>query len=101
MNDSSHIARTRILSLESLEVYRQQGAAGVICARLIDTNGTPIPTEIDDRMIGVTLEQMRAKEMGILVASGQNRVHGARAAILGGYVSHLVTCANTAQMLLE
>ena len=101
VTDASHIARTRILSLESLSTYRAQGASGVICARLIDADGNPIETEIDNRMIGVTLEQMRNKEMGILVASGAERVRGARAAILGGYVSHFVTCSNTAQLLLE
>lgn len=101
VTDSSHIARTRILSLDSLKTHRANGAAGVICARLIDRDGTPIPTEIDDRMIGITLEQMRAKEMGLLLASGPARVSGAKAAMLGGYATHLVTCSNTAQLLLE
>ncbi len=101
VTNTSHIARTRILSLDSLEKYRQQGATGVICARLIDQDGTPIPTEIDDRMLGVTLEQMRNKQMGILVASGAARVPGARAAIKGGYVTHLATCSQTAHLLLE
>ncbi|SNY90235.1 DNA-binding transcriptional regulator LsrR, DeoR family [Cohaesibacter sp. ES.047] len=101
VGDNSHIARTRILSRETLAKCREKGAAGVICARLIDAEGTPIPTEIDDRMIGVTLEQMRSKEMGLLVASGPERVRGAKAAILGGYTSHLVTCSNTAQLLME
>ena len=101
VTDTSHIARTRILSLESMEKYRGQGATGVICARLIDGQGNPIPTEIDDRMIGITLEQMRAKEMGLLIASGPGRVEGARAAILGGYATHLATCSDTAQGLLE
>lgn len=101
VGNNSHIARTRILPLETLAECREKGAAGVICARLIDTEGNPIPTEIDDRMIGVTLEQMRNKEMGLLVASGPERVPGARASILGGYATHLVTCSNTAQLLME
>ncbi len=101
VGDNSHIARTRILDLASLAAHRKQGAAGVICARLIDHNGKPIPTEVDDRMIGVTLDQMRNKEMGLLVASGPERVTGAKASILGGYATHLVTCSNTAQLLLE
>ena len=101
VTDTSHIARTRIIDLESLEQHRKNGAAGVICARLIDTDGNPIATEIDDRMIGIKLEQMRQKEMGLLVASGPGRVRGARAAIKGGYATHLVTCSDTARQLLE
>ncbi|MFV0333728.1 MAG: sugar-binding transcriptional regulator [Tropicimonas sp.] len=101
VNDASHIARTRILSRESLAAYRAQGATGVICSRLIDARGAPVPTEIDDRLIGVTLEQMRNKEMGLLVASGPDRVAGARASMLGGYVTHFATCSDTAQLLLD
>lgn len=100
VSDNSHLARTRILSRKSLASYRQQGAVGVICARLIDAEGKPIRTEIDDRMIGVTLEQIRGKDIGLLVASGAERVRGAKAAILGGYATHLVTCARTARLLL-
>ena len=100
VNQTSHIARTRMFSDEMLEVYRQKGATGVICARLIDADGTPIPTELDDRMIGITLEQMRNKSMGLLVASGKDRLFGARAAIKGGYATHFATCSDTARALL-
>lgn len=101
VTDASHIARTHILSQESLKDYRAKGAAGVICARLIDSQGDPLPADIEDRMMGITLEQMRNKQMGLLVASGPERVAGARATMLGGYATHLVTCSNTAQQLLE
>lgn len=101
VTDRSHIARTRIIDSANLAAYREQGAAGVICAWLIDGKGNPIATEIDDRMIGVALEQMRNKEMGLLIASGSEWVRGARAAMLGGYAGHLVTYSNTAQLILE
>lgn len=99
VSDKSHIARTRMFSPERLACYREQGAVGVICARLIDAAGKPMHTEIDNRMIGVTLEQMQDKQMGLLVASGANRVRGAKAAMLGGYATHLVTCSDTARLL--
>lgn len=96
-----HFARTRMHSEDVMEDLRRRGAAGVICARPIDAEGTPMSTDIDDRMIGITLEQVRDKQMGVLVASGPDRVIGARAAMVGGYASHLVTCSNTATLLLE
>jgi DNA-binding transcriptional regulator LsrR (DeoR family) len=52
-------------------------------------------------MIGITLDQMKGKEMGLLVGSGQTRVEPILAAIRGGYATHLATCDDTARMLLE
>ncbi|WP_114388752.1 sugar-binding transcriptional regulator [Notoacmeibacter marinus] len=100
VDDDSHIRRTGLLTTEELARYRGEGATGVICARLIDANGAPIPTEIEERMIGVTLDQMRGKSLGLLVASGRERVPPSRAAILGGYATHFATCSDTAQTLL-
>jgi DNA-binding transcriptional regulator LsrR (DeoR family) len=57
--------------------------------------------EVEDRMIGVTLDQMRGKDMALLVAAGPGRAGPAQAAIKGGFVTHLVTSAGVAQDLLE
>ena len=100
VDDDSHIRRTGLLTTEELAGYRAKGATGVICARLIDAEGKPMPAGIEERMIGVTLDQMREKTLGLLVASGRDRVLPSRAAILGGYVTHFATCSDTAQLLL-
>ena len=97
----SHIAMTGLLDRAALAQMRDKGATGVICGRLIDKNGAPMPAPIEDRMIGVSLDQMREKEVGILVSAGVERIPAARAAMLGGYVTHLVTCSTSAALLLE
>lgn len=97
----AHIVRTGLLSAGELARLRGRGATGVICGRLIDAKGDAVPTDIEDRMIGVTLEQMRGKDMSLLVASGKNRARSARAAMLGGFTTHLATSASIAQILLE
>ena len=74
----SHIARSGIIGQEILARMRAKGAAGMICARLIDGEGAPMPSGFEDRMNGVTLDQMRGKEMALLVAPGQERGIGAR-----------------------
>jgi deoxyribonucleoside regulator len=97
----AHIVRTGLLGPGDLTRLRQRGATGVICGRLIDAEGRAVAADIEDRMIGVTLEQMRGKDMALLVASGKNRARSARAAILGGYATHLATSASIARSLLE
>mmetsp|Transcript_14149 Transcript_14149/g.22553 ORF Transcript_14149/g.22553 Transcript_14149/m.22553 type:complete len:126 (-) Transcript_14149:216-593(-) len=98
---NSHIALAGLLDTDTLARMQRQGAAGVICGRIIDQNGAPMPAPNEAQMIGVTLEQMRQKEMSMLVASGPARMCAARAAIKGGYVTHLVTCSASARLLLE
>jgi len=80
---------------------RAAKAAAVICGRFVDADGVPIASEMDDRMIGVSLPDMTNKDMGLLVASGPDRAGPARAAIKGGYVTHLTTCTTTARELLR
>ncbi|MFT5896738.1 MAG: deoxyribonucleoside regulator [bacterium] len=98
--DDSHIVRTGIIKSKEISKYRRKGAVGVICGRLIDANGDAMPMSSEDRMIGVTLEQMREKELGLLVCAEPERVAAARAAIIGGYVTHFACCSNTARLLL-
>lgn len=97
---NSHIALTGLLDQNTLSDMRAKGASGVICGRIIDQDGTPMPAPNENQMIGVTLDQMREKEMGMLVSAGLDRVPAARAAMKGGYVTHLVTCSASAEQLL-
>lgn len=52
-------------------------------------------------MIGVSLDQMRGKDMALLVAAGPGRALPAFAAMKGGFATHLVTSARVAEELLE
>ncbi|GIX14678.1 MAG: transcriptional regulator [Paracoccaceae bacterium] len=98
--DDAHIVRAGLIDPARLATLRRQGAVGVICGRLIDAQGQPVPTEVEERMIGVTLPQMRGKEMALLVAAGAGRAEATRAAILGGFATHLATSATIARQLL-
>ncbi|WP_424970514.1 sugar-binding transcriptional regulator [Dinoroseobacter sp. S76] len=97
----AHVVRAGILSAEAIAGHRAKGATGVICGRLIDGAGAPMVSEVEDRMIGVTLDQMRGKDMALLVAAGAGRAASARAALRGGFVTHLATSTRIAQDLLE
>ncbi|WP_420583984.1 sugar-binding transcriptional regulator [Ruegeria sp.] len=98
--EDSHVVASGIVDRDQLRAFVKQGAAAVICGRFIDADGAPIPSDSDARMMGATLDDMRNKEMGLLVASGPDRAVSARAAIRGGYATHLVTCTDTARDLL-
>jgi DNA-binding transcriptional regulator LsrR (DeoR family) len=101
LDEDAHVVRTGILERESVAEFREKGAVGVICGRLIDSEGQPVVAPVEDRMIGVSLTQMRGKEMSLLVAAGEDRAIPARAAIKGGYVTHLATSETIATELLD
>jgi DNA-binding transcriptional regulator LsrR (DeoR family) len=97
----SHVVHTGLLDRADIASCDAAGAIGVICGRLIDQNGDGLNREIEDRMIAVTLDQMRNKDMGLLVGSGPERAKPLLAAIHGGYATHVATCSDTAREMLS
>lgn len=99
--DDAHVIRTGLIAPQELKKYTGRGAVGVICGRLIDADGNAVVADTEERMIGVALEQMQDKELSLLVAAGEGRAVSARAAIKGGYVTHLATSTSIARQLLD
>ncbi len=97
----SHVVQSGIASPADLETYKARGAVGVVCGRFIDAAGAHIVGPLDERMIGITPDALRGLSVGMLVSNGFDKVAGMQAAMLGGYVTHLVTDAPTAQALLN
>ncbi|NGQ90126.1 sugar-binding transcriptional regulator [Rhodobacter sp. HX-7-19] len=96
----SHIVLSGLATRADLDWYVAQGAVGVICGRFIDAEGRQLPGPMEDRMIGVPLPRLVGLEMGILITPGMDKVAATRAAIRGGYVTHLVTGTTVAEALL-
>lgn len=97
----SHIVSSGIASLEDLSWYVAHGARGVICGRFVDREGRHVPGPLDDRIIGVSLDRLVGLDVGLLVSTGAEKVDAMLAVMRGGYVTHLVTGARTAGLLLE
>ncbi len=96
----SHVVGSGLASLDDLALYVEKGAAGVVCGRFIDIDGKPIAGPMDERMIGIELDRLLSMEMGILVVPGHDKIGAARAAIRGGFVTHLVTSSGIAEAML-
>lgn len=96
----SHIVRSGLATRDDLAWYVAQGAVGVICGRFVDAGGRPLPGPMEDRMIGVPLARLVGLDMGILIVPGLDKLAAMRAAIRGGYVTHLVTGTTVAEALL-
>jgi len=86
---------------EQFDEAARAGAVGQICARFLDADGAPVRTALDDLVVGVTLDQIRAAGTRWAVAGGKDKYPILRAALVGGWIDHLVTDAATAAHLLE
>ena len=77
------------------------GAVGDVALRFFDAAGRPVPTSLDDRVVGVGLATLAAVERVVGVAGGAAKVGAIRAALRGGLIDVLVTDDATARALLD
>jgi len=99
---SGLLARSgNIFSPDELAGVREIGGVGDISLRFIAASGEPIHTPLDDRVIGIELEQLRRVPRSVGVAGGQRKVAAIRAALDGGWLNCLITDQGTAERLLK
>ncbi len=89
-----------ILSRQDLERLQELGAVGDIALRYLDRDGNPLGLEIDERIIGLTIEQIRQIPRVIGIAGGTAKYAMIRAALRGEILDVLVTDLVTAETLL-
>lgn len=90
-----------ILSAQELSLLREQGVVGDIALRFFDENGLPVKSEIDRRVVGITLEQLKQARRVVGVAGGPQKLQSIRAALRGSLLHVLITDSLTAEQLLE
>lgn len=76
------------------------GACGEISGRIFTADGEAVQEVIDDRLIGVTLEQMRSARLSIGTSWGHGNAGAVRAAAAAGFVDAVVIDADAAAALL-
>lgn len=96
----SLLIKTKYFNDEELEIIYSK-AVGDICSRYIDINGEICIPELNDRTIGIDLDELRQKEKTILIAGGPKKVEAIYGTLQGKYANTLITDQFTAQALLE
>jgi DNA-binding transcriptional regulator LsrR (DeoR family) len=95
------VFREQILEGGDLERLTAKGMVGDIALCFFDKEGRPVADEVSDRLVGLTLAQIRNIPRVIGVAGGEGKVNAIRGALLGKLVNVLVTDDKTAAMLLD
>jgi DNA-binding transcriptional regulator LsrR (DeoR family) len=102
MEPSALVASSgNIFSMEELETVQRQGAVGDICLRFYDANGHALRGSLYDRVIGMTLEDLRRVQRSVAICGGKRKFPAILGAVRGKWINTLVTDQHTAQRLAK
>lgn len=76
------------------------GAVGDICLRFFDRDGEPVETPLNERVIGIGLDQLRGTRRTVGIAGGERKLQAIRGALLGRWINVLITDDRVAEGLL-
>ena len=82
-------------------MLRDAGAVGDICLRFFDSDGEPVESGVDARVIGISADQLRQVPRRVAVAGGTRKHSAIRGALRGQWVNVLITDVDEARRLLE
>ena len=88
-------------SAEDLDNLRQAGVVGDMCMSFFNIKGEHVSTQLEARMIGVSLAQLRSVECVVAIAGGVNKASAILGALRTGVVDALVTDDVAARKVLE
>lgn len=101
MEPSEMLARSgNVFTSRELADVADTGGVGDISLRFFDSDGTPVKTPMDDRVIGMSLEELSKIDRVIALAGGQSKTAAIKGALRTGAIDLLVTDKFTAERLL-
>ncbi|MGI6140530.1 MAG: sugar-binding transcriptional regulator [Caldicoprobacterales bacterium] len=95
------LSRAGYISHDDVDRLIKKGAVGDICTRIIDIDGNVCDENLNNRTIGIELDELKKKEYRIGVAVGENRLNCIYAALKKQYANVLITDEEIALKLLK
>lgn len=100
INCDSTTVKAGALDGDDINMLKGAGAVASICTSYLDVQGKIIETELNQRSIGITLEQLK-KTKTIGIAAGRSKVASIKAALSSGYLDVFITNLDTARFIAE
>lgn len=97
----SALYKTGYISMEESKTQIEAGFAADICANRIYKDGSIRPNAISDRLIAISLHQLRRVPNVVAVAVGEDKASPIMAAARGGFIKTLITDEAAAKKILE
>ncbi len=94
------LLRAGYVSEEETLAIRRAGAVGDICAHHYDADGHVLDIDINRRVVGITLEELKAIDTVVGVAGGEKKGETILGALRGGFINVLITDETAARRVL-
>lgn len=94
------VVRAGFITPIQIDELKAKGAVGDIAGRFFDVNGKPVVTELNERIIALSLEDIRTMNPVIAVVGGKDKVPPILGALRGGYIDVLIVDERTAKDVL-
>ena len=101
VSDKSFLVQHGLPSEITPASLRKQGAIGDVLGHFLDKDGNSVSAEVDERTIGMSMDQVRQIPEKIMIAAGPHKVEIIKAACKRGLVDTLITDDSTAELLLQ
>lgn len=88
-----------VFNEKQLQELENKGAVGDVCMRFFDGDGKPVKSDFDERVIGISAEQILGTRRRLGVAGGPAKFDAIRGALRGRWLSTLITDLATAEKL--
>lgn len=99
--DSLQLPMVEQLMPEVAERLRTLGAVGDINGHFFDAGGNPVYSELDERLVGLTIEDIKAMPLTVGIATGANKTEAIRSALTGRLLKVLVVDVDNARKLVR
>lgn len=91
----------KIIRWQEIDRLTEMGAVGEIGLQFYDVHGNLVHSDLDERVIGISLESMRNLGRMVGVAGGNDKFEAILGAVRGSFINTLITDTYTAQKLLN
>jgi deoxyribonucleoside regulator len=101
IDDDTLMVTSEMATKSELTQFRQRGAVGILCGRYISADGQQVDHDLNKRLIGIELDELRKVETRMFVANGDRKLDAVLAVLHGGYATHLVIDEASGKELLS
>lgn len=99
--ESILVKNGNIVAWSEVSALKEKGAIGDINLRYFDKKGKLVKSDLDKRVVGLTLKELKATGHVVGVAGGKVKLNAIQGALAGNHIDVLITDHITAQKLLR
>ena len=90
-----------VFSAPERRLLESHGAVGDICLQFFDAHGAPVRSVLSERVIGISLPQLRKVRRIVGIAGGRRKIRAILGALRGRLINVLITDRRTAAAILD